>query len=136
MQKFGQLGFLSLLILILLCPFGSMGQSKKNFVITGKISADVPSNEIGTIVVAKTGGGETKVEVPKNGRFRLQLEYFNEFTLTFSVPGNFTKTILVSTDIPQDVWEKNNDFPEFPMIVHLEKEMEGMDKSITKKPSR
>ena len=93
------------------------------------------SNGNGVIEVAKTGGGVSTVDVPKNGRFRLELEYFNEFTLTFKVPGNFSKTIIISTEIPQDVWERDNDFPPFPMVVQLSREVEGVDKSFTLKPT-
>ncbi|MGE5447262.1 MAG: hypothetical protein ACM3PR_02795 [Bacteroidales bacterium] len=135
MQRFRKLGILFLLMLLLIVQMTSVGQNKKNFVITGKIAAEVQSNGNGYIEVAKTGGTVSKVDVPKNGRFRLELEYFNEFTLTFIVPGNFSKSILISTEIPQDVWKRDNDFPPFPMVVQLVKEVEGIDKSFTLKPT-
>jgi tetratricopeptide (TPR) repeat protein len=135
MQRFEKLGMLFLVVLLFFFQMTSMGQNKKSFVITGKITAEVQSNGNGVIEVAKTGGGVSKVDVPKNGRFRLELEYFNEFTLTFKVPGNFSKTIIVSTEIPQDVWDRDNDFPPYPMVVQLVKEVEGVDKSLTLKPT-
>lgn len=135
MQKFGRLGVFLLLILLFVFQLTSVGQNKKNFVVTGKIDPEVTTAKSGLIEVSKTGGAKTNVEVPKNGRFRLELEYFSEFTLTFTYPGNFSKTIVISTDIPQDVWERDNDFPPYPMVVKLLREVEGIDRSFTLKPS-
>lgn len=135
MQKFGRLGVLFLLLLLFVFQLTSVGQNKKNFVVNGKIDPEVTTAKSGLIEVSKTGGAQTQVEVPKSGRFRLELEYFNEFTLTFIYPGNFSKTIVISTDIPQEVWERDNDFPPYPMVVKLLKEVEGIDKSFTLKPS-
>ena len=135
MQKFGWLVILFCLIQICLFQETATGQNKKAFVITGKIVSEIATSANGTIEINKTGAETNKIEVPKNGRFRLELEYFNEFTLTFVLPGHFSKTIIVSTDIPQEVWKRDNDFPPFPMIVQLFKEIEGIDKSFTLKPS-
>lgn len=135
MQKFGRLGVLLVLILLFVFQLTSVGQNKKNFVVTGKVDPEITTAKSGLIEVSKTGGAQTTVDVPKNGRFRLELEYFSEFTLTFSYPGNFSKTIVMSTDIPQDVWERDNDFPPYPMVVKLLREVEGIDKSFTLKPS-
>ncbi|HEY3372755.1 MAG TPA: hypothetical protein VGK10_18025 [Prolixibacteraceae bacterium] len=135
MQKFRRLGVLLFLIVLFLFQLTAAGQNKKSFVITGKIVPEVQSSGIGSIEISKSGGETTKVEVPKSGRFRLELEYFNEFTLVFSIPGNFSKTIIVSTDIPQEVWKRDNAFPPFPMVVQLFREVEGIDKSFSLKPS-
>jgi len=126
---------LCLLYILIMFQFTSIGQGKKNFVITGKIAAEVTSNGSGTIQIAKTGWEVTNTDIPKTGRFRLELEYFNEFTLTFMVPGNLNKSIVVSTDIPQEIWERDNDFPPFPMVIQLVKEVDGVDKSIAAAPS-
>ncbi|MDO9614079.1 MAG: hypothetical protein Q7J86_06090, partial [Bacteroidota bacterium] len=90
---------------------------------------------IGIIEMSKSGAPITKITIPKHGRFRLELEYFNEYTLTFVLSEHFSKTIIVSTEIPQEVWERDSDFPPFPMVVQLFKEIEGIDKSFTLKAS-
>lgn len=135
MQKFGRLGILLMVIHLFLFQLSTTGQNKKLFILTGKIVPEVTPSENGMIEMSKGGAEPTKIEIPKNGRFRLELEYFNEFTLTFMLKGHFSKTITVSTDIPQEVWERDNDFPPFPMIVQLFKEIEGIDKSFTLKAS-
>lgn len=135
MQKIGRIVFWVFLILNLLLQLPSQAQSKKYFVITGKIVPEAESPGNGTIEVTKNGKETSIIEIPKNGRFRFELEFFNEFSLTFKYPGHFNKIIVVSTEIPQEVWQRDNDFPPFPMIVQLTKEFEGIDKSFTLKPS-
>lgn len=123
------------LFLSILFQLPAQAQSKKYFVITGKIVPEAESTGNGTIEIVKNGKETTNIDIPKNGRFRFELEFFNEYNLTFKYPGHFNKIIQVSTEIPEDVWKRDNDFPAFPMIVQLTKEFEGVDKSFTLKPS-
>lgn len=123
------------LVLGILIQLPSQAQSKKFFVITGKIMPEAEGNGNGTIEIVKNGKETTNIDIPKNGRFRFELEFFNEYNLTFKYPGHFNKIIQVSTEIPEAVWKRDNDFPPFPMIVQLTKEFEGVDKSFTLKPS-
>ena len=135
MQKIGRIVLGVVMILCLFIQLPSLAQSKKFFVITGKIIPEAESNVNGSIEVTKNGKETSTIDIPKNGRFRFELEFFNEFSLTFKYPGHFNKIIIVSTEIPQEVWQRDNDFPPFPMIVQLTKEFEGIDKSFTLKPS-
>ena len=135
MQKIGRIVLGVVMILCLLIQLQSQAQSKKFFVITGKIIPEAESTGNGTIEITKNGKETSTIDIPKNGRFRFELEFFNEFSLTFKYPGHFNKIIIVSTEIPQEVWQRDNDFPPFPMIVQLTKEFEGIDKSFTLKPS-
>ena len=135
MQKIGRIVLGVVMILCLFIQLPSLAQSKKFFVITGKIIPEAESNVNGTIEITKNGKETSNIEIPKNGRFRFELEFFNEYSLTFKYPGHFNKIITVSTEIPQEVWQRDNDFPTFPMIVQLTKEFEGIDKSFTLKPS-
>ena len=134
MQKIGRIGMWFLLILMFLFQLSSQAQSKKYFIITGKIVPESEGTGGGLIEITKNGKDITNIEIPKNGRFRLELEFFNEYGLNFKYPGHFNKIINVSTEIPQEVWARDNDFPPFPMIVQLLKEFEGIDKSFTQKP--
>ena len=135
MQKIGRIGFWGILILIILTQLSAQAQSKKYFIITGKIVPEEESAGSGTIEITKNGKESMNIDIPKNNRFRFELEFFNEYSLTFKYPGHFNKIIVVSTDIPQEVWQRDNDFPPFPMIVQLIKEFPGIDKSFTLKPS-
>ena len=135
MQKIGRIVLGVVMILCFFIQLPSLAQSKKFFVISGKIIPEAESNVNGTIEVTKNGKETSNIDIPKNGRFRFELEFFNEYSLTFKYPGHFNKIITVSTEIPQEVWQRDNDFPTFPMIVQLTKEFEGIDKSFTLKPS-
>lgn len=134
MQKISRIGMLFILILILLVQQEVHAQSKKYFVITGRIVPELGDTGNGSIEVKKNEKEITNIEIPKNGRFRFELEFFNQYNLTFKYPGHFNKIILVNTDIPKEVWERDNDFPPFPMIVQMQQEFEGIDKSFTLKP--
>lgn len=134
MQKTVWIGICLFLVLIFSIQMPLHAQSKKYFVITGKIVPEESGNGNGVIEIIKNDKDKSTIEIPKNGRFRLELDFFNEFNLNFKYPGHFNKIITVTTQIPQDVWERDNDFPAFPMIVQLFKEFEGIDKSFTLKP--
>lgn len=135
MHKVGRIGMCLIIVLLFLLQFNTQAQNKKFFVITGKIVPEEAGSGTGVIEITKNGVASTPIEIPKNGRFRFELEFFNEYNLNFVYPGHFSKIITVSTQIPQEVWERDSDFPPFPMIVQLSKEFEGIDKSFTLKPT-
>jgi hypothetical protein len=134
MQKTSKIGIWLILILIFLFQVQTQAQSKKYFVITGRIVPEVSDAGTGVIEIKKNDKEITNIDIPKNGRFRFELEFFNEYQLTFKYPRHFNKIIIVSTDIPKEVWDRDNDFPPFPMIVQMLQEFEGIDKSFTLKP--
>lgn len=101
----------------------------------GRIVPEAEGLGAGTVETTKNGNEVTVTDIPKNGRFRFELEFFNEYSLNFKYPGHFNKIIQVSTQIPQEIWEKNSDFPPFPIVVQLLKEFEGIDKSFAQKPT-
>lgn len=135
MHKVGRIGMCLLIFILFLLQFPTQAQNKKFFIITGKIVPDDAGSGTGVIEVTKNGVASAPIDIPKNGRFRFELEFFNEYNLNFVYPGHFSKIITVSTEIPQEVWERDSDFPPFPMIVQLSKEFEGIDKSFTLKPT-
>lgn len=135
MQKSGRTGLWFFMLFLFLFQLSSLAQSKKYFVINGNIVPEAKEAGSGSIEITKNGKETTTIDIPKNGKFRFELDFFNEYYLTFKYTGHFNKIIIVSTDIPQEVWARDNDFPTFPMVVQLLKEFEGIDKSFTLKPS-
>ena len=135
MDKVWRISILFFLMFLFLFELPSQAQNKKYFVITGRVVPGAGTKENSVIDVLKNCKESSTIDISKNGLFRVELEFFNEYSLTFKYPGHFNKIILVSTQIPQDVWERSSDFPPFPMVVQLLKEFEGIDKSFTKKPS-
>ena len=126
MQKIGRYGMCLILLILFLLQLPAQAQNKKFFVITGKIVPDDPGTATGRIEIKKNDVAVTPIEIPKNSRFRFELEFFNEYELTFVYPGHYSKIILVFTEIPQEVWDRDSDFPAFPMIVQLPKKVEGI----------
>jgi hypothetical protein len=136
MQKIGGIGLLIFLTFMFLFQETSVGQDKKKFVINGKIIPEVETSENGTVEVSKSGVAEPMiVEISKNRHFKLDLDFFSEYSLIFKLAGHFNKTIIVSTDLPDEVWKRDNNFPPFPMVVQLFREIDGIDKSFTLKPA-
>jgi hypothetical protein len=135
MDKIRQMSILLLLILMPLIHLSAQTQTEKYFVITGKIVPEEGKMGTGIIEVIKDKRDTSIIDIPKNNTFRLELEFFNNYVLTFKYPGHFNRILLVSTQIPQDVWERDSDFPPFPMVVELMKEIEGIDKSFALKPT-
>jgi hypothetical protein len=120
MHKIGRIGMWFFLIFMFLFQLPSQAQSKKKyFVISGSIVPEVKGSETGSVEITKNGKETSTIPIPKNGRFRFELEFFNEYNLTFKYPGHFNKIIIVSTEIPQEVWKRDSDFPPFPMVVQL-----------------
>jgi len=112
-------------------------QNKKQFTLIVKIVPDVVEKENGILEITKNGVEKSKIDIHAKESYWLHLDYFSEYSLIFRYPNHIDKTILVSTVIPKEVWEKNSNFPEFPMIVNLikkdsEEEKSEISKSVLK----
>jgi hypothetical protein len=59
------------------------------------------------------------IEVPSSGKFDLELNYFQKYKIIISHEGYYEKSILVSTVVPHDVWEKDSIFPPFSVVITL-----------------
>ncbi len=112
----------------------AQAQTKKQLTIVGKIAPEVKGTDTGTIEITKNGKEKSTVEIPIEGRYALDLDFFNEYTLKFKYPGHIDKTIRVSTKIPDEIFQKNPNFPEFPLIVTLVKATDEKAKSEIYKP--
>jgi len=135
MEKVGRMRMRFVLIVLFLFQLTAQAQSKKYLVITGKIGPESVEAGNGTIEITRNEKEKKIVEISRNLRFRLELEFFSEYSLNFKYPGHFNKIISVSTEIPQEVWARDNDFPVFSVEVNLLKEFEGVDKSFAQKPA-
>ncbi|MGQ8335197.1 hypothetical protein ACUNWD_01500 [Sunxiuqinia sp. A32] len=109
-------------------------QEQNYFVVTGRITTDDGRTDGATIQVIKNDTETEIVTPPRTGRFRFEFEYNNEYELSFQKDGFFKKIIVISSHVPQEVWERNNEFPPFSFIVNLFKALPGIDKSFTNKP--
>jgi len=99
----------------------SFAQSHKYFIITGKVISDTEFIESGTIQIVKNDQPLVNVQIPENGRFRLELDYNADFKLTFSKKGSMPKVVEVHTAIPEEVVNQKSNLSHFLMAVKLYK---------------
>ncbi|WP_423127898.1 hypothetical protein [Gaoshiqia sp. Z1-71] len=104
------------------------------FVVNGRLTTDSGKLDGATIAVSKNGERGETVTPPRSGRFDFNLEFNNEYQLTFNLAGCFQKIIIISTYVPDEILRKNNKFPPLPFVLNLFKEVEDLDRSFTIKP--
>ncbi len=124
---------------ILMCfsSFALQTQSEKQFTIMLKILPEVVGNENCVIEIIKNGKETSKVDIPVNGEYNaLTLDYFNKYSLSFKYPGHLIKILPVSTEVPQEVWHKDPNFPPFPLLISLVKKTTENAGNELCKPSR
>jgi hypothetical protein len=101
--------------------FSAQSQNRKYFVITGKIINESESFEKCFVQIKKQDKDSLVFPIQLNGKFRLELDYNSQYKITFSQVGQSSKTILVNTNIPQDVMTRPTNFSNFIIGVKLSK---------------
>ena len=96
-------------------------QTPKYFIISGKILSDSEMFQNITVEIIKNNQPATVSQIPTSRRFRLELAYNSEYQLKFNQNGHLSKTIIVNTEIPSEVMQRENKFPHFLMAVKLDK---------------
>lgn len=122
MIKNGPIKVFLIFFLCIVVQLFAQSQNRKYFIITGKIISESASIENGSIQITKINKPSVFSQIPENGRFRLELDYNSEYQLIFSQKGLLPKTIIVNTDIPQEVLNKPENFPHFLMAIKLFKD--------------
>ena len=123
---------------ILMCfsSFFLQAQSEKQLTLMLKILPEVAGKENCVVEIIKNGKETSKVDIPVNGEYNaLALDYFNKYSLSFKYPGHLIKTIPVSTEVPQEVWQKDPNFPPFPLLISLVKKTTENTENELIKPS-
>lgn len=122
MEKKGLFKFIVILLLSLVLNFYAQSQERKYFIITGKIISESEFIENGSIHITKNDNSTVISEIPKQGRFRLELNYNTEYRLTFIEKGYLLKTILINTALPTEGVKAHANFPHFRMAIRLFKD--------------
>lgn len=112
-----------LIISVVFIQLSVSAQTPKYFIISGKILSDSEMFQSITVEIKKNNQPAIVSQIPTTRRFRLELAYNSEYRLTFNQKGYLTKTIIVNTEIPSEVMQRENKFPNFLMAVKLEKEI-------------
>ncbi|MDX9882569.1 MAG: hypothetical protein RBS73_10925 [Prolixibacteraceae bacterium] len=121
-------------LLLFFFPLDGFTQKRDYLEIQAKIFVEDGILE-GTTLNMEINGKETQqFEIDKDAKFVYRLKFNNEYKLTFSKPGLYTRIILISTQVPKVILDVNSDFPPIEFQVNLYKEIEGFDKSFSLRP--
>lgn len=115
----GVFGFVAFLMSFSL--LAQQTQNEKQFDLVFKVMPEMAEKGNCVVEVVKNGKETLKIDIPVSEKYVLHLDYFNQYKLQFKYPGYISKTISVSTEIPKEIWQKNPNFPPFPMLVTLVK---------------
>lgn len=117
--------------------------------ITGVIEANAQKKRgitvYGTYLVEGGDVSDTQIEMLRNGvsvgtnnrgngKFEYDLDFDQQYQLTFSQKGYITKKVVISTDVPERVLKANNKFPPFEIKITLYRSVPGGDYSIFDDP--
>ncbi len=121
-MKNKELKIIKLLILFMaVIQISVSAQAPKYFIISGKVLSETETSENITVQIIKNNKPAIASQIPTHGRFRFELEYNTEYQLTFIQNDHISKTIVVNTEIPSEVMQRENNFSHFLMAVKLEK---------------
>lgn len=136
MNKANRIGpFIFIAILMFLGQLTLVAQTKKQLKIIVKIEPEIVGKGTGILEITKSGKEKSTVNIPIGKNIHLNLDFFNEYNLKFKYPEHLDKTVLISTEIPNEIWQKDANFPPFPMIVSLIKKTKEKVKSEIGKPT-
>jgi hypothetical protein len=107
----------------------AQSQIHKYFIISGKILSETEFMEPGEIRITKKDSQALKTAIPTHGRFRLELNYNTEYQVTFTQVGRLPKTIVINTEIPEEVYRRESNFPHFLMAVKLANNSQNVSNS-------
>jgi len=113
-------------LLIILLTFEVSGQKKYQFFqIPGRVKMDKgePTGSVVNVLNLESNKIEKSITISSLGKFDIQLNFQTEYKLSVSKEGYYTKDILISTLIPQNIWEKDSVFPPFYIVVTLFKKV-------------
>lgn len=95
----------------------ALAQHPKYFIITGKILSEIAFIENCSVQIVKNNRPAVSTQIPRHGRFRLELDYNCDYQLIFTREGYMAKTIRVNTQIDEEIAGRTENFPHFLMAV-------------------
>ena len=121
MNKIVRLKIVAILLLICALQLSAQSQSRQYFIINGKIITESDANGLSSSAVQIIKNNQKAVcfNIPEKDVFRLELEYNTEYQLIFTKEGNQKKTIIVNTEVPENLIASASNFPHFLMAVKL-----------------
>ena len=118
-------------LLLILLFFVSIGASGQNLAILIKLNVD-GGNFNETKVTVTENGKEKEVFSPAKSKMIPELEFDNDYVITFEKPGYITKRVEISTQkVPEDIREADLDFD---FAVEIFEQYEGVNTVIFNQP--
>ena len=120
MKKISQIK-IAIIFFICVLQLSAKSQSHQYFIINGKVISESNENELGngSIQIIKNNQKAVTYQMSGQNCFRLELEYNAEYQLIFTKEGNQKKTIIVNTEVPDNLVASSSNFPHFLMAVKL-----------------
>lgn len=118
-------GLLKIFVVFFLLAFltpSVYSQTRKYFVVSGKVITELKKNCDGTILIERKDRKPVQCSIQGDSRFRLELDFNSEYTLTFKQDGYISKSIDINTSVPDEVMNRSSNFSNFLMAVKLQKD--------------
>lgn len=123
--------YLVIVLLLLCCVTETYAQRSNGLTLEGVVSVEQGSVEGAVIQMFRNGKPAGDLGIGSNGRYRVELNYNNEFILIYTRKDNFPQKIVVDTHVPQEVLQSDPLFPPFPVNIKLFTEIPGIDKTFS-----
>lgn len=102
--------------------------------INGNILIENASPENSVVSIYKNGLLTEEQIINRKGHFELKLALGYDYKLEFKKEGYINKQVAVNTEIPDEIFETNPNFPPIKLIINLLPQVSQIDLSIFKQP--
>lgn len=102
--------------------------------INGNILIENASPENSVVSIYKNGLLTEEQIINRKGHFELKLALGYDYKLEFKKEGYINKQVAVNTEIPDEIFETNPNFPPIKLIITLLPQVSQIDLSIFKQP--
>ncbi len=123
--------YLVFIILISSLGYNASAQRSNGLTVEGTVTVEQGSVDGAVIEMYLNGRRLDNYGIGSNGKYKVELNYNNEFVLIFSRKNNFSQKVVVDTHVPQEVLQADPLFPPFPVNVKLFTEIAGIDKTFS-----
>lgn len=120
---------LRIIFVVLFCMLSISLFAKEGITIYGTYTVNGGATSGVQIRLLRNGINETNNR-SGNGKFEYDLQFNNQYELSFSKAGYITKKVVISTDVPERVLKSNSNFPPFKIEIELFRAVEGGDYAI------
>ena len=123
--------YLIFIFLFTIIASDTLAQRSNGLTLEGTVTVEQGSVEGAVIKMYRNGQLTGDYGIGGNGRYRVELNYNNDFVLIFLRKDNFPQKIEVNTHVPREVLQSDPLFPPFPVNVKLFTEIPRIDRTFS-----